>query len=195
MSLELKAELVMTVRDYKFEEKQRCDGGTDFSALDVKSNDRILLRVVTEPKTRSGVVGVDVVRTMVETMEDGNYDKGVLISERFSKAAKNEMRQESIQMISEKFMPQFNPQRLYLRIQDCVDDLCEAKCGKIPKTESDCEGKDLENHYSCKIRLISDNAAFHYDNAWLNFLQADLTQLLTLRKTINRLDCSDPNEI
>jgi hypothetical protein len=185
MSLELKAELVMAIRDYECEERQRCDEGIDFTASDAKSDVKILLRVVTEPKTKSEVVGVDSVRKMIETMKLENYDKGVLISKRFSEAARREMSRKGIQMVSEEFSHLFKPQELYLTIRDYIDDLCQTKCGYIPEKESDCKGKDSNGHYSCKIRVISDNASFHFERGWTRFLENDLMQLLAVYNSMN----------
>jgi hypothetical protein len=184
MGIEDKAEIFMAIRDYECEEKQKWDKGIDFTASGAKSNDKILLRTITEPESRSGIVGIDAVKEMTEIIKLENYDKGVLISKRFTEAAKKEMKRENIQMISENFMPLPEPQRLYLKIQDHIDDLCKAKCGKIPKKESDCKGY-LNGQYSCKIRLISDNASFHFELGWTEFLQNDLLRLLRLRKSMN----------
>jgi len=185
MSLELKAELVMAIRNYECEERRRRDEGIDFTASDAESDGKILLRVIKEPKTRSGIVGIDAVRDMVETMKHEDYEKGVLISERFSKAAEREMDQRGIQMVSEEFTPLFKPQELYLTIRDYIDDLCQTKCGYIPKKESDCKGKDSNGHYSCKITVISDNAAFHFERGWTRFLENDLMQLLAVHNSMN----------
>jgi len=141
--------------------------------------------VITEPQTKSGVVSVGAVRNMVETMKHEDYNKGVLISERFSEAAKREMSRKGIQMVSEEFTPLFKPQELYLTIRDYIDDLCQTKCGCIPTKESDCKGKDSNGHYSCKIRLISDNASFHFERGWTRFLENDLMQLLAVRNSMN----------
>jgi len=183
--MELKAELVMAIRDYECEERQRGDEEIDFTASDAQSDNKILLRVITKPKTKSGVVSIGAVRNMVETLKHEHYDKGVLISERFSKAAKREMSREGIQMVSEEFTPLFKPQELYLTIRDYIDDLCQTRCGYIPKKESDCKGKDSNGHYSCKIRVISDNAAFHFERGWTRFLENDLMQLLAVRNSMN----------
>jgi hypothetical protein len=185
MSLELKAELVMAIKDYECEERQRWDEGIDFTASDAKSDAKILLRVVTKPKTRSEVVSVDSVRKMTETMKLENYDKGVLISKRFSKAAEREMSRKGIQMVSEELTHLLKPQELYLTIRDYIDDLCQIKCGYIPKKESDCKGKDSNGHYSCRIRVISDNAAFHFERGWTRFLENDLMQLLAVHNSMN----------
>jgi len=185
MSLELKAELVMAIRDYECEERQRHNEGIDLTASDAKSDAKILLRVITEPQTKSGVVSVDAVRNMVGTMKHEDYDKGVLISKRFSKAAEREMSRKGIQMVSEEYTPRFKPRKLYLKIQDFIDDLCKAKCGRVPKKESDCKARDSNGHYSCKIRLISDNASFHLERGWTRFLENDLMQLLAVYNSMN----------
>ncbi len=184
MNVELAAELVMAIRGYDYEEKEIWNDGVDLTASDEKSDEKILLRVITNPKSNSGVVGVDAVAKLAETIEQGDYDRGVLVSERFSDAARNEMRRKGIQLISERFMPSFKPQKLYLTIQDCINDLCETKCGRVPESESDCEGRNSDGNYSCEIRLVSDNASFHFQRGWTNLLREDLKQLLTLRKSM-----------
>lgn len=183
MSLELDAELVMMIEDYECEKRQKRAEGIDFTASDVKSDDKILLRLITEPKSRSGVICVYDVRKMVERMKDKNYDKGVLISKRFSEAAKDELRKRGIKVVSEKFMP-YKPQELYLKLQDCIYDLCKAKCGRVPKKASDCWGYS-EGRYSCKIRLISDDASFHFDHGWTKLLQNDLKRLLAIHNPVS----------
>jgi hypothetical protein len=44
-------------------------------------------------------------------------------------------------------------------------------CGGIGSTR---------NHYSCNVRLISDNATFHYKRGWFPLLQGDLRSLLKI---------------
>ncbi len=182
MSLELDAELVMMIEDYECEKRQKRAEGIDFTASDVKSDDKILLRLITEPKSRSGVICVYDVRKMVERMKDKNYDKGVLISKRFSEAAKDELRKRGIKAVSEKFMP-YKPEELYLKLQACIDASCKAKCGHVPRRESDCCGYS-EGDYSCKIRIISDNAAFHFERRLTKLLQNDLKRLLAINNNV-----------
>jgi hypothetical protein len=62
---------------------------------------------------------------------------------------------------------------------DLVDDQCRKECGKAPQEESECKGH-LNDHYSCKTRLISDNASFHLQRGWKSLLKADTLQLLSL---------------
>ena len=163
----------MSMRNFICEEREKWDQGMDITALDEESNEKVLLRIV-ESKSKSGFVGVDAVREMLETMEREDYDKGVLLGKKFTVAAKRELMENDIQRISENYTPRFKPERLYLRINNYVNDLCKAKCGKIPKKESDCKG-------DCRIRIISDNASFHFEQGWIKLMKNDLKQLLAIR--------------
>lgn len=195
MNLELAAELVMTIEGYDYEEKEIWNDNVDLTASDEKSDEKILLRVINNPESNSGMVGVDTVTKMAETIEQKDYDKGVLIGERFSSAARKAMTRKNIQMISDRFMQPFKPQKLYLTIQDCIDGLCKAKCGRVPKKESDCDGRDYDGNYSCKIRLVSDDSSFHFQHGWTNLLREDLKRLLILRKLIDHQDDGDQKNV
>ncbi len=105
MSLKSKAELVMAMEDYACDEKQKLAERIDLIASQGNSNDRILLRIITEPKSKSGFVGVNAVTNMNETLESENYDKGILVGKRFTAAARREMKRKDIEMVSEKCMP------------------------------------------------------------------------------------------
>jgi hypothetical protein len=179
MSIESKAELIMAIQDYECEKRHRWGGGVDYVASDSKSDDKILLRLITDPKSKSGCIGIDAVRKMSEIMGDRDFDRGVLIGKRFSEAAKEEMKRNDIQMMSERLTPPFKPQRLYLRVQDYINDLCEVKCGKVPRKQSDCKGHS-EGTYSCEVRLISDDATFHLERGWTKLLKSDLNRLLRI---------------
>lgn len=163
----------MSMRNFSCEEREEWDRGMDITALDEESNEKVLLRIV-ESKSKSGFVGVDAVREMLEAMEREDYDKGVLLGKKFTVAAKRELMENDIQRISESHTPRFKPERLYLTINNYVNDLCKAKCGEIPKKESDCKG-------DCRIRIISDNASFHFEQGWIKLMKNDLKQLLAIR--------------
>jgi hypothetical protein len=167
----------MAMRNYSCEEREKGEEGIDIIALDTASKEKVLLRIV-ESKSKSGFVGIDAVRKMLETMEREDYDKGFLFGKRFTDAAKHEMMENDIQRISEGYMPRFKPERLYLRINQYVNDLCKMKCGKIPEKESDCKG-------DCRIRVISDNASFHFEQGWVNLMKKDLKLLLSLNNSKN----------
>lgn len=179
MSLELKTELFMAIEDYVSKGIEKRDSGLDITALDNESNDKVLLRVITSPKSKSGYIGVDTVDKMAATIENKDYDKGILISDKFTKAAEEKLVEEGIQRVSENLILDFAPERLYFAARDLVDALCKAKCGRIPQKESDCKGH-LNDHYSCEVRLISDNASFHFKRGWASLLQKDILGLLSI---------------
>lgn len=178
------AELIMATRGYEKEEDQKWEKGMDIIASPVESEEKILMRVVTNPSSKSGVIGVTAVREMSEELEREGYDKGYLIGKRFTKDARKVMNQEGIEIASKKITPSFRPQRLYVAINDYTNQLCEAKCGYVPAKESDCKGY-LDGRYPCEIRQISDNAQFHFEHGWTNLLQNDLKQLLIISKSVN----------
>jgi hypothetical protein len=178
-----KAKLISAVRDYQMGKTRRKEKRIDFNVSPPKSDDRILMRVITEPKAKSGYVGVDTVREMSQTLGKRHYDRGILISKRFTEAARSEMKHEDIEAVSEGF-PRFKPEQLYLVINDFISELCKAKCGKVPKKESDCKGYS-DGNYSCDIRLISDDASFHLEHGWISLLERDFAKLLTLEEKLN----------
>jgi len=179
LSLELKTELFMAIEDYESKGIKKRDSGFDITALDNESNDKVLLRVITKPKSKSGYVGVDTVDKMKAAIEKEDYDKGILISDKFTKAAEKKMVEEEIQRISENLILDFPPERLYFAARDLVDALCKAKCGRIPQKESDCKGH-LNDHYSCKVRLLNDDISFHFERGWASLLQKDILRLLSI---------------
>ena len=100
---------------------------------------------------------------------------------------------------------------LYSTVIDYVNQLCTLKCGAIPNSASACKGYSAitiecsscggsgrregkyrlcniclgtgfrNQHYSCNVRLISDNADYHQGNRWINLLQNDLLALIKLK--------------
>lgn len=179
-----RAELVMAIREYDNKKRRRWEGGIDIIVSPVSSDDRILMRVINKSRSKSGIVGIDAVREMSEFLERNGYDGGFLVGKRFSNAAREEMSREGIEVISEKLMPSFKPQRLYFSVSKIVEKLCKAKCGRVPMEESDCKGYS-KGSYSCKIRLISDDASFHFERGWTNLLQNDIKRLLAIRQLLS----------
>ena len=179
-----KAEVISAVRDYENRRTRRKEGRVDFTVSPSESDDKILIRVITEAKSKSGYVGVDTVREMNDVLEKRDYDKGILIGKRFTEAAKREMESENIETVSERITPHFKLEQLYSAIDSCVRNLCKAKCGHVPKKESDCKGY-VDGHYTCDVRLISDNANFHLEHGWIRFLERDLAKLFAIEKASN----------
>jgi hypothetical protein len=169
------ADLFLSMRNLRCKEREEMDHGMDITALDKDSKEKILLRIV-ESKSKSEFIGIDAVRKMLKAMELEDYDKGVIFGRKFTVAAKQQLMENNIQRISEGHMQNLEPEKLYLLVNTYVDDLCKTKCGKIPKKESDCKG-------DCKIRVISDDASFHFEQGWIRLMKNDLKQLLAIRNS------------
>ncbi len=182
-----KAEVISAVRDYENVETQKREKEkermVDLTVSPSESDDKILMRVITKARSKSGYVPVDTVREMSEVLKKRGYDEGILIGKRFTKAAKREMEREDIEAVSESIEPRFKSERLYSVINRCIQDLCRAKCGGVPMKKSDCKGH-VDRHYSCDVRLISDNASFHFELGWVDFLERDLAKLLAIEKDL-----------
>jgi hypothetical protein len=134
-----------------------------------------------DPQSKAGFVGVDDVKKMLKDMKSQNCDRGVFISKRFTAAAAEEMANGKIQQVSDGYMPPVKPENLYLAISDSVDNLCKAKCSLVPAKRSDCRSWAEGN--TCRVREISNNAAFHFERGWISLLNDDLRQLLSLPKS------------
>jgi len=179
-----KAEVVSAARGYETLDIRKKKSLVDYIVSPQKSDDKILLRVIFETSSKSGYVGVDSVKEMNDYLEKRNYDRGILVGKRFTEAAKNEMEKDKIEMISDKVKPNFELTKLFVIINDYTKKLCKAKCGQIPLEGSNCKGYK-DGHYSCEVRLTSDNADFHFERGWTRFLEKDLTKLLAIEKCTN----------
>ena len=181
MSVEDKAELIIALRNYKCEKRKKRTDGIDFTVSDSLLEEKILLRSI-EPQAKAGFVGVDDVKKMLKVIKSEDYDRGVLIGKRFTVAAVEEMVHYKIQHVSDEYMPPFKPDKLYLTINDCANNLCRAKCGAVPLKESNCQSKKDEN--PCRVKAISRNASFHFEKGWMSLLKDDLKQILLLNKAL-----------
>lgn len=178
-----KAELISAIRDYETVRTRRKEQMVDFTVSPSESDDKILMRVITDGASRAGCITVDNVKEMSEVLKRRNYDEGILIGKRFTKAAKREITREDIELVSEEIKPHFKLNRLYSVIDNHVHNLCRAKCSHVPMKESDCKGF-VDGHYSCDVRLVSDNASFHFERGWEGFLERDLARLLAIEKSL-----------
>ncbi len=178
-----KAELISAMRDYEKKRTKSKGRKVDFTVSPSEDDKKILIRAITEPKSKSGYIGVDTVREMTDFLDKKNYDKGILIGKKFTNAAKREMKKADIEVISDAISPDFKVKRLYSTIGNYIEKLCKAKCGKVPLKDSDCKGF-VDGHYTCNVRLISDNADFHHEKGWVNFLERDLVKLLSIKKEL-----------
>lgn len=178
-----KAEAISAVREYEKKRTRRKKRKVDFTVSPSKSDDKILIRAITESESKSGYVGVDAVREMIDFLERNRYDKGILIGEKFTVAARSEMKRANIEEVSESVSSSFNLDRLHSTVGKYVEKLCRVKCGHVPTKEADCMGY-VNGYYSCDIRFSSDNADFHYEKGWVVFLERDLMKLLAIEKAL-----------
>ncbi len=180
-----KANLISAVRHYTKKRTRNKERSVDITVSSSENDKKILIRAINEPKSRTGYVSVDTVRKMIDFLEKKNYDKGILIGKRFTSAAKRETMKANIELFSENISPNFKVEGLYSTICSYVEKMCKAKCGKVPRKDSDCKGFD-EGRYSCIVRLVSDNADFHHERMWVDFLERDLIKLLAIEKELKK---------
>jgi hypothetical protein len=207
----------MLLRNYDQEEMNREENRIDIIATPPESEESILLRLLTPPKSGSSKIGVTQVKKTEEALEREEIDRVILFGNGFTRSAREELFEEGIEFFSEgkEIFSGINPKDMYFEIINCVDELCRIKCGHPPKSEADCMGYSKEkpacpfcngeghidqhdrryrcvhcggtgstrNHYSCNVRLISDNATFHYNRGWFPLLQGDLRSLLEILQT------------
>jgi hypothetical protein len=214
MSLVQNAQLLMLLRNYDQEEMSKEENRIDIIASPPESKESILLRVLTTPKSGSSKIGVAQVKKTEEALEREEIDKIIMFGNEFTQSAKEELFEEGIEFFSEEreILSNLNLKDTYLKIINCVNELCRIQCGHPPESEADCVGYSKEepacpfcngegyidqhdrryrcvhcggtgsmrNHYSCNVRLISDNATFHFKRGWVSLLQGDLLSLLEI---------------
>jgi hypothetical protein len=177
MSVEEKTELIIAIHDYKYVKKEKRSDYTDVTALDAL-NEKILLRSI-EPEGK-GYVSIGDVKDMIAVIKREEYNRGILISKRFTVAAVEEMVQENIQKVSDEYMPPFDTEKLYLAITNCINNQCKTRCGIIRLKKSECQKK--QKTIPCKVKALGDNASFHFDQGWVDLLKNDLKLALALNK-------------
>lgn len=180
-TIEDKVNLLIAVRNYKCEKKENWSKGIDFIASNENSDEKVFVRLI-KPRKKSGFIGVDDVKNMAEKMRSKGCDVGILVGEKFTSTATQELKTFGIQKVSDNYMPPINSENVLLTINDCINNLCKARCGAVPLKESDCKNRLGDNF--CRVRSISDDASFHFERNWMNLMKNDLKQLLSLNKTI-----------
>ena len=214
MSLLKDAQLLMLLRNYDQEEMNKEENKVDIIASNPESEESVLMRVVTLSKSRSNNVGIDQVKKMEAKLEKLEPDKAIMFGNDFTIAAREELVEEGIEFFSDEKNILFglNPNEIYLKILNYVNEFCQVKCGHPPKSKADCKGYSeklqpcpicngegfinqhdkryrcnhcggigtARTHYSCNVRLISDNAGFHFKRGWISLLRDDLRSLLEI---------------
>ena len=176
-------ELLKTLHGYEKKGVNNKIGCIDYVASDGDENK--LLRVVIDPKLNISKAYTDTIRSTKELLENENYGDAVILAEKVSQGAKKLIREEeSLDYISPALVHPYSPSELIYAIQKKTGELCKLRCGKVPKTESDCKGYQ-DGEYTCPVRRISDNADFHAERGWLELLMNDFSQLVGLQREMN----------
>jgi len=203
-----KAKLLMVIESYEQESLKKSENAIDIKVSKPDSDETVLMHIVT-----SNTIGTDQVKTITQMLEEEDVDKFIVFANRFTAAAKAKLQKRDIEFFSEekRVLSLIHPRELYSTINDCVNQLCQIKCGHIPKSASECKGYSedpiicsscggsgkregqnllcktcggtgLKKHYSCEVRLISDNADYHQGKNWLSLLQNDLLSLIKIMR-------------
>lgn len=145
-SLLEKAEMLMELRGYQGKDFSSNEELFDVKAVLPESNELVLLRVVAKSALKSNIVGVDKVRELEEDLQQQNVAKAIVFGRRFTRAARDKLKEKGIEFISLKrdIAPFITIEELYLKIRGLVDALCEIKCEHVPQTEEDCHGFSKE---------------------------------------------------
>ena len=181
-SLFKKAELLKELRNYEVEDVHNCENSIDITASQPNSEDTVLMRILPDSKTGLNRIGVKEVQRIKEELEEEDHEKVIIFANRITTSAKKELREEDIEFFTKKkkMLSTLQPQQVYPTLLESIDKLCQIKCGHIPQSEEDCKGYTKEGHYTCKVRLISDNADFHSKRGWRSLLSKDLDTLLKM---------------
>lgn len=144
-----------------------------------------LLRVMFDPQSNESRAVAETITKTVEHLEREGYEEAVVLAEDFTKVAKTRLRRNHIRFISPDAGQRFSISELLAAIQGKVNELCKAKCGKVPTRESDCKGH-RDGKYTCPVRRISDDADFHAERRWLKLLMKDFLKLFELRREMSK---------
>ncbi|MHA2408303.1 MAG: restriction endonuclease, partial [Candidatus Ranarchaeia archaeon] len=135
------ARLLLEVRKYRLDEQCTNESSIDLVASEPDKGKTILIKIITKSDLSSDTISVKQVRALKTMLDDHNYDKIIVFGRKFTSAAEKELAKNEFEFFSGKrVFSTFDPQNLYTRILECVDEQCTNKCGFIPKLEHDCIG-------------------------------------------------------
>ena len=165
----------MAVRGYKSVKKEKKANCTDVTAVD-DSNNKVLLRVI-EPLCNE-YIGIGDGKVMAEFIEQESYTSAILISNKSTLNAVEEMAKQKIQHVSDDYMPPFGIEELYLAIIDCANNQCQKKCGKTLTNTPECTEKKVAN--LCRTKGLALNAKIHFEQGLIDLPKTALKIVLTL---------------
>jgi hypothetical protein len=177
MGMENKTNFIVAVRGYKIVKKEAKANCIDVTATDTLNN-KVLLRII-EPLNNE-CIGSDAVKNMTEFLKTEDYNQAILVSNRFTDNAIQEMTKQKIQRVSDDYMPPFEIQELYSAIVNCANNQCNKKCGKTQETISECE--EIKVADLCRIKTLGKSAKSHFEQGLIGLLKNDLKTALALNK-------------
>jgi len=127
-------------------------------------------------------VYVSDIEEVIEDVEDREVDEAVLLGKRLSVAGRRIVRNKGmLNFVSENSRPTYSPVELMLAVGIKVEELCIARCGKLPTNEEECKSRQ-KWELPCQVRRISDDADFHAEMQWTDLLIQDFSKLVELEK-------------
>ncbi len=209
-----KAKLLMAIEGYEQESVKKSENAIDIKVSKPNSDETVLMHIVINSELGSNTISVDKARTIKQLVDKEDVDKLIIFSQGFTKAAERALNAENIEFFSDdkKILSIIPPIKLYSTVTDYINQLCQTKCGSVPKSASECKGYSedsttctscggsgkidgqtipcktckgvvfKDNNYPCKVRLISDNVDYHQEKGWLTLLQNDLLSLIKIMR-------------
>ena len=173
-------ELLKALHGYDMKGINNKIGCIDYVA-DSEAHRKKILKVMFDPQSKESKAIAETMTRTVEHLEGSDYEEVVVLAEEFTNVAKKRLIKKNIQFISPDGAPRFSISELLATIQKQVHELCKARCGKVPMSESDCKGH-RDGKYTCLVRRMSDDSDFHAERRWLKMLMNDFSKLVMLRR-------------
>jgi hypothetical protein len=117
---------------------------------------------------------------MTKFLKTEDYNQAILVSNRFTDNAVQEMAKQKIQRVSDDYMPPSEIEELYSAIVNCANNQCNKKCGKTQETISECE--EIKVADLCRIKTLGKSAKSHFEQGLIGLLKNDLKTALALNK-------------
>jgi DNA-directed RNA polymerase subunit H (RpoH/RPB5) len=105
--IEKGVEVLLEIRGYEKIESFKKDLSTDLTVVNPENKDRILLRIIDKPRTKTGV-GVAALRKMVKELTEKEFDRGILVGPRFTSSARKEANRNDVELFWDAILPIFN---------------------------------------------------------------------------------------
>ena len=100
------------------------------------------MHIVNDSDLKSGGIGSDQISAIEEKLDEKDVDKIIVFGKKFTKSARDELNEVGIEFFSSEgsIISSQNPEKLYIRTQNMMNNICKIQCGKIPQNESECKG-------------------------------------------------------